>query len=308
MSISPATPPPVAFITGGGTGLGLACAKEFRRRGYTVVVTGRRGAVLEEACKAIRSVAAPRAGLEVFSSTMDVRSAEGVTSSVDAAVAMCGGSLPNIVVNNAAGNFISPSERLTPNAWKAIMDIVVHGTINVTMEIGRRWIAAAQTTSVPADSIFVQVGASYAGKAGPFVAASAAAKSATLSLTQSLAVEWGRYGLRTLMVSQGPIYTEGAFSRLDPGGVMSQASDLSATVPLRRQGSPEEYAGFLASLVCQPGASTWLSGAHVHFDGGAAAAGGEFGALQRLTKAEWDAVESQVRSVNSQGKVSRAKL
>merc|ERR1719309_1324339 len=141
---------------------------------------------------------------------MDVRDPEAVKSAVDACVAECG--LPHIVVNNAAGNFISPTERLSPNAFKTIVDIVLLGTANVTLEIGRRLIQKEQPAS------FVGVTTHYVNEGSAFVTPSASAKAGVEILHKSLASVWGRYGIRFNTIQPGPINTEGAFSRLDPTG------------------------------------------------------------------------------------------
>jgi 2,4-dienoyl-CoA reductase len=298
------------LITGGGTGLGLNNALEFASRGAVVAITGRRLPVLQAARKEIdaRAAAAGHTGTRAVAVQMDVRSPESVAAGVDEAVAAAGGKLPSVVLNNAAGNFISPAERLSPNAWKAIIDIVLMGTIHVTTDIGRRWIAHrkdAQQDAPQPQVVFMNVGTSYVGQGAPFLAPSAAAKSAVLSVLQSLSVEWGRHNIRMFMVSPGPIHTEGANSRLDPTG--KGFAKAAKALPLRRAGRIEEYSRFVAHLCSDECA--WLTGANIHFDGGSKAAGGEFQGLQQITGAQWDIMATAIRKTSAaQKKLTKSHL
>ena len=297
------------LITGGGTGLGLAAAKRFAACGARVAITGRREAVLEGAVKQIIAAAGGRADAAVAVG-MDVRDPHSVRDGVDAVVKHWGGQLPTVVINNAAGNFISPTEKLSPNAWKAIVDIVLMGTVHVTTDIGRRWIERRQIGVQKAPDmlpqvVFMSIGASYVVKGQPFLAPSAAAKTAVLNVMNSLAVEWGKYNIRCFMVSPGPIYTEGAFSRLDPTGQNAATGDVQDHVPLGRMGTTDEYANLVAFL-CSPMCS-WLSGTNVHLDGGATVGGGEFGQLKKVTHEEWGLMEAAIRKQNAKDKAQRAK-
>jgi 2,4-dienoyl-CoA reductase len=293
----------IVLITGGGTGLGYACALRFAFLGASVVITGRRESVLLKARDAIIAAGAPAA----LAIPMDVRDPKSVKAGIDRIETELG-RLPCIVLNNAAGNFISPSERLSPNAWKAVVDIVLMGTIHVTTEVAKRWIAKRPVDAEATDPrmhpqvVFMQVGASYVERGTPFLAPSAAAKAAVLNLTQSLSVEWGKYNIRLFMVSPGPIYTKGAFERLDPTGKMINGSKKD--LPLQRMGTTNEYADF-ATYLCSPFGS-WLTGANIFFDGGSAAAGGEFTALRTLDRATWDSFEKAIRRTNESDKATRA--
>lgn len=292
----------VVLITGGGTGLGLACAKKFAALGAAVVITGRRVAVLEEAKKAIQQAAAAESKDKVLCLGMDVRLPDSVRAGIDA-IEQAFGQPPDVVLNNAAGNFISPSERLTPNAWKAVIDIVLMGTIHVTTDVAKRWIARGSNVKDGRPPIvFMQVGASYVERGTGFLAPSAAAKSAVLNLTQSLSAEWGKYNIRLWMISPGPIYTEGAFDRLDPtGGMMKRAE---AELPMGRLGSQEEYANFV-TFGCSPYAS-WLSGTNLYLDGASTAAGGEFQNVRKIPAEQWDAMEKLIRRRNTKDKAARS--
>lgn len=300
----------IVLITGGGTGLGLACAQQYAAEGHPVCIAGRRAKVLDAAIGVIKQ-RTPQA--VVAAVTMDVRDPESVKRAVDELEQKLGG-LPLIVLNNAAGNFISPSERLSGNAWRSIVSIVLFGSVNVTMEVGQRWIKVREgnldKVLTEPQVVFMNVGASYVDAAGPFVAPSAAAKTAVWSMTRSLSVEWAKYGMRFFMVSPGPIYTEGAFSRLDPGGMMlSKAQDdpgmLQEMVPIGRLGTPEEYARFAYFLTSD--ACSWLTGTNINYDGGAHAGGGEFKALRRLPKKQWTQLENMIRARNKDEK-TKSKL
>ncbi|HEX6850653.1 MAG TPA: SDR family oxidoreductase [Candidatus Polarisedimenticolaceae bacterium] len=236
----------VAWITGGGTGLGRAMALRFASLGAKVAVSGRR----EEP---LRDVARETGG--VFA-TCDVRD----PAAVEAAIAKIEGEagLPDILVNNAAGNFLCPSEQLSPNAFASVVGIVLHGTFHCTQALARRWIAAKRGGSV------LSIATTYAETGSAFVLPSACAKAGVVAMTRSLAVEWARYGIRLNAIAPGPIPTEGAFSRLLP------SSDLEARrkarIPAGRFGTPEELAELAAFLVSD--ASEWMRGEVVVFDGG----------------------------------------
>ena len=201
----------VALVTGGGTGLGKAMATQLSRLGATVAISSRRRDVLEATAAEISAATGGR----VLALPADVRDPEAVRAAVDALVREAG--LPHVIINNAAGNFISPFERLTPNGFRTIVDIVLNGTANVTLEVGKRLIAAKQGAA------FLAITTTYADTGSAFVAPSAAAKAGVATLTRSLAAEWGRHGIRLVGIAPGPIETEGAFSRLDPTGRFKDA-------------------------------------------------------------------------------------
>jgi 2,4-dienoyl-CoA reductase len=299
----------VVLITGGGTGLGFACAKKYALLGGTVVITGRRESVLLKAAEAIK-LECP--GSKVFAVAMDVKSNESVNAGIEKLLQLTNNQLPSVVLNNAAGNFISPSERLSPNAWKSINDIVFMGTVNVTMELAKRWIvlrkeAEKSPSAAPQPQVvFMQVGTSYVDRGQPFLAPSSAAKAAVWSLTQSLAREFGRFNMRFIMVSPGPIYTEGAFSRLDPSGEATSPEAIKLRVPLGRMGTVDEYAEFVAFVTSDK--ASWLNGANIHFDGGSHAQGLEFFGLQDVTSEQWDMMEAHIRGVNAKSKKQGSKL
>lgn len=276
----------VALVTGGGTGLGFATARQLSRLGATVAIMSRKQDVLDAAAKAITA----ETGKRVLAVASDVRDADGVKAAVDKVVAEAG--VPDICMNNAAGNFISPFERLTPNGFKTIVDIVLNGTAITTLDVGKRMIEAGK------GGVFLQITTLYAETGSGFVVPSAAAKAGVAAMTKSLAAEWGRHGIRFVGIAPGPIETKGAFSRLDPSG---QFKDMMIErSPSKRLGMPEELAN-LATYMVSPYAS-WLNGEIINFDGGEnVALSGEFNELRRVTDEQWDMLEAMIRKTNKKG-------
>jgi len=263
-----------ALITGGGTGLGKAMAKRFLELGASVYICGRREQVLKSTCEELAS----STGGSIYFFPCDVRDVDAVEQSV--ARVWNDGHL-DVLINNAAGNFLARTEDLSPGAWQAVIGIVLMGTINMTMACGRRWLADNRKATV------LNIVASYSssGSGSGYVVPSAVSKAGVQALTRSLAVEWGPRGIRLNAIAPGPIPTEGAFSRLMP----TQELEKLATerVPLRRFGTPEELANLAAFLVSD-GAS-YINGEVVTMDGGEWLQGaGEFNYLgQMMTDEMW---------------------
>jgi len=278
----------VAFVTGGGTGLGKALATTLSSLGAGVCIASRRLPVLESAAKEISEAT----GNHVLPVQCDVRNPEKIKEAVDACVDSFG-SLPDCVVNNAAGNFISPTERLSANAFKTVVDIVLLGTANVTLELGKRLIEKEQPAS------FLAVTTHYVNEGSAFVTPSASAKAGVEVLHKSLASEWGRYGLRFNTIQPGPIETEGAFSRLDPTGQFMEKAIRN--VPAGRCGEPEEFANLASYLLSDY--ANWITGAAFRLDGGEfTSLAGEFNALKVVTKDQWDMMEAVIRQSNKKQK------
>jgi len=278
----------IVFISGGGTGLGKGMATKFSDLGATVVISSRRLNVLEEAAKEITGIT----GNEVIPIQCDIRDAIAVTSAVDACVDKVG--LPNVVINNAAGNFISPTERLSANAFKTIIDIVLNGTAHLTLDVGKRMIK--QETG----GVFLSITTHYVYEGSGFVVPSACAKSGVETMMKSLGVEWGRKGIRMNCIAPGPIYTDGAFSRLDPSGHFT--NEAIKNLPTGRLGEVEEISN-LATFICSDYAS-WLNAESITFDGGEfRSLAGEFNQLKKVPEEMWDAMEQMIRSSNKKSKV-----
>jgi NAD(P)-dependent dehydrogenase (short-subunit alcohol dehydrogenase family) len=262
-----------ALITGGGTGLGKAMAQRFLDLGATVYICGRRQEVLAQTVSELDRIA-PR---KIHSAVCDVRDlprVEEVVSTIwkDGAL--------DIVVNNAAGNFLARTEELSPGTFEAVLGIVLMGTINVTMACGRRWLSAKHP------GVVLNIAATYADTGSAYVVPSAIAKAGVVSLTRSLAVEWGNRGIRMNAIAPGPIPTEGAFSRLLPRPELEKFA--LARNPLGRFGTADELADLATFLVSD--ASGYINGEVVVMDGGEWLQGaGEFSAIGRqLTNEEWD--------------------
>ncbi|AKU92174.1 Glucose 1-dehydrogenase [Vulgatibacter incomptus] len=242
------------MITGGGTGMGLAIAKEFARLGANVVIASRKAEVLEKAAEEIRQGAA--AGAEVAWFPLDVRQPDAVEEVAAKVTERFG--FAEILVNNAAGNFVVPASQLSVNGWKSVIDIVLNGTFYCTEAFGRRMIEAKKGS-------IVNMVATYAWTGGPGTVHSAAAKAGVLSLTQTLAVEWGLHGIRVNAIAPGPIEQTGGAEKLF--SVPSVAEAVRKGVPLGRFGRPEEIAWAAAYLVSDYAA--YVNGACIVADGGA---------------------------------------
>jgi NAD(P)-dependent dehydrogenase (short-subunit alcohol dehydrogenase family) len=268
----------VVLITGGGTGLGRAMGEKFLELGARLAICGRREAVLEQAAAEMSAKG------EVFWHPCDVRDPAAVTSLMDAVIGHYG--RIDVLVNNAAGNFISPTERLSHRAFDAVIGIVLHGTVYCTLELGKRWIAAGQPGTV------LNIVTTYAWTGSGYVVPSAVSKAGVLALTRSLAVEWAKYGIRHVAIAPGPFPTEGAWSRLAP--TPDLAEHIVDRVPLRRVGEKEELANLAAYLISDYAA--YINGEVVTIDGGEWLQGaGEFNDLRKLPPQMWDRLSELTR-------------
>ncbi|MBM6996966.1 SDR family oxidoreductase [Paenibacillus sp. DXFW5] len=268
------------LITGGGTGLGRAMAERFLQLGAKVAICGRREEVLRSAAEEMTACC----GGEVLTQRCDVRDPEQVRACVDT-VWQHFGSI-DALVNNAAGNFISPTERLSPRAVDAVLGIVLHGTFYMTLEVGKRWIEQERTGTM------LNIATTYASTGSGYVVPSAAAKAGVLALTRSLAVEWAPYGIRQVAIAPGPFPTEGAWSRLSPTPKL--AEKMLGRVPLGRTGRPEELADLAAFLLSD--AAAYINGEVITIDGGEWLRGaGQFNDLAEVTDEEWDRLSELTR-------------
>jgi NAD(P)-dependent dehydrogenase (short-subunit alcohol dehydrogenase family) len=262
------------LITGGGTGLGKGMARRFLELGATVYICGRREEVLKQ------TAAELSANGTIHAVPCDVRNLEAVESMIDSI--WTGGPL-DVLVNNAAGNFIARTEELSPRAFDSVIGIVLMGTLHATMACGRRWLKSTHSGTV------LSISATYAPVGSAYVVPSAVSKAGVEALTRSLAVEWGNRGIRMNAIAPGPIPTQGAFSRLLPRPELEKlALDRN---PLHRFGTVEELANLAAFLVSD--GSGYINGEVIRMDGGEFLQGaGEFSNLGRvLTEEDWQAIK-----------------
>ncbi len=263
------------FITGGGTGLGRSMALRFANLGAKLFLIGRREEPLRQTAEEIRG-----RGAACDHTTCDVRDFAAVEAAFAAAEKQFG--RINALVNNAAGNFIARTEKLSPNAFNAVVAIVLHGTFHCTLALARKWIGAGQPGTI------LNIVTTYAETGSGFVVPSACAKAGVLAMTRSLAVEWARYGIRLNAIAPGPFPTEGAWSRLMPSKEYEEHARNSH--PMKRFGRHEELANLAAYLLCEQ--SEYINGECVVIDGGQWLRGaGEFNDLVDLPDAAWEAME-----------------
>jgi len=270
----------VILVTGGGTGLGRSMGERFLELGAKLAITSRREQMLAQAAGEMMA----KCGGEVFVAPCDIRNPEAVDVMMDAVWEHYGGI--DVLVNNAAGNFTSPTERLSHRAVDAVLGIVLHGTFYVTLALGKRWIAAGRGGRV------LSIVTTYAETGSAFVVPSAAAKAGVLAMTRSLAVEWAHYGITMNAIAPGPFPTPGAWDRLLPDPRLADAA--IKRVPLGRVGRHEELADLAAYLVAD--GSTYINGECVVIDGGEWLRGaGQFSHLDVLSQEEWDAFAAMTK-------------
>lgn len=273
----------VILITGGGTGLGKAMCKYFSELGAKVIISSRKTDVLKKTAEEISS----QTNNEVFPFTCDVADYKQVQLLLKFSIEKF--SKVDALVNNAAGNFISPTERLSNRAFDAIINIVLKGTYNCTLAFGKHWIENKYKAAV------LNIVTTYAWTGSAYVVPSAAAKAGVLAITRSLAVEWAKYGIRFNAIAPGLFPTKGAWERLLPGDLQNQF-DLSKKVPLQRVGNHQELANLAAYLLSD--FSSFINGEVITIDGGEWLNGaGQFNLLQSINSKQWDDIEKMVRGV-----------
>jgi NAD(P)-dependent dehydrogenase (short-subunit alcohol dehydrogenase family) len=278
------------LVTGGGTGLGKAMSERFLSLGAEIFICGRR----KQVCEATADELMKAHGGKVHAFGVDIRDAAAVDAMVGEIFAS--GPLTGLV-NNAAGNFISRTQDLSPRGFDAIANIVMHGTFYVTHAVGKRWIAGKSKGSV------VSIAVTWVRNGGPFVVPSAMSKAAIHAMTMSLATEWGPYGIRLNAIAPGEIPTEGMSKRLNPG---EDPGARSARVnPMGRPGRMEELQN-LATFLMSDGCD-WLNGELIAMDGGQAlATGGNFYALREWSDAQWQAARDSIKALNESDRARRS--
>lgn len=266
------------IVTGGGTGLGRSMGKYFLELGANLVITSRKIEVLEKSAKELEE----ETGGTVLPVQCDVRDYEQVENVLKMTEERFG--QINGLLNNAAGNFVSPTERLSNRAFDTIIDIVLKGTTNFTLALGKKWIEQKQAGTV------LNIVTTYAWTGSGYVVPSACAKAGVLSMTRSLAVEWAKYKIRLNAIAPGPFPTEGAWSRLLPGDLVKKF-DPAKLVPVGRVGEHQELANLAAYLMSDY--SAYVNGEVVTIDGGEWLMGaGEFSHLEKIPQEMWDMLEA----------------
>lgn len=272
------------LVTGGGTGLGRSMTKYFMELGANLIICSRKQEVIDATAKELRK----ETGGKILAVACDVRKPMEVEKVMEAGIAEFGEI--NGLVNNAAGNFISPTERLSTKAFDVIVDIVLKGSYNCTLLLGKYWIEK----KIPANILNIVTTYSWTGSG--FVVPSAIAKAGVLTLTRSLAAEWAKYKIRSNAIAPGPFPTQGAFSRLFPEGLKEELDPLKR-IPLKRYGEHQELANLAAYLMSD--FSAYVNGEVVTIDGGEwIYNAGEFTGLDAVPKEMWDIIEQQVRNKN----------
>ncbi|MDP7026270.1 MAG: SDR family oxidoreductase [Candidatus Marinimicrobia bacterium] len=259
------------IITGGGTGLGKSMAQRFGELGANLVITSRKLEVLEETAEEIRT-----SGASVLPVQCDVRKPAEVEKMVSQTVEEFGS--VNVLVNNAAGNFISPTEKLSPGGFQVIVDIVLNGTFNCTLSVGQEMIKSG-------GGVILNIITTYAWTGSGYVVPSACAKAGVLAMTRSLAVEWAKHGIRTNAIAPGPFPTEGAWKRLVVPGLGIEKK-IKKRIPLKRFGEQRELAD-LATFLISDGTG-YINGEVVTIDGGEWLKGaGQFNDLDKVPNSVW---------------------
>ncbi len=270
-------------VTGGGSGLGKAMTKYFLELGAKVAITSRNLEKLQQTASELENETEGTC-LPV---QCDVRHYEQVEQMLQQVVDTFG--KVDILLNNAAGNFISPTERLSANAFDTIIDIVLKGTKNCTLAFGKHWIDKKQT-----NNSVLNIVTTYAWTGSAYVVPSATAKAGVLAMTRSLAVEWAKYGIRFNAIAPGPFPTKGAWDRLLPGD-LKEKFDFAKKVPLQRVGEHQELANLAAYLVSD--FSAYINGEVITIDGGEWLKGaGQFNMLEEIPQQMWDMLEAMIRS------------
>ena len=273
----------VIVVTGGGSGLGKAMTKYFLELGARVAITSRDLEKLQNTAAELET----ETGGKCLPIQCDVRHYAEVENMLQAVLKAFG--KVDVLLNNAAGNFISPTERLSANAFDTVIDIVLKGTKNCTLAFGKHWIDSKQQSST-----ILNIVTTYAWTGSAYVVPSATAKAGVLAMTRSLAVEWAKYGIRSNAIAPGPFPTKGAWDRLLPGD-LAEKFDMAKKVPLKRVGDHQELANLAAYLVSD--FSAYVNGEVVVIDGGEWLKGaGQFNILEAIPEELWDQLELLIKA------------
>ncbi len=277
------------LVTGGGTGLGKAMAEKFLALGAEIFICGRRKSV----CEATAAELMGKHAGKVSAYGVDIRDAAAVDAMVDDIFPS--GPLTDLI-NNAAGNFISRTEDLSPRGFDAVANIVLHGTFYVTHAVGRRWIAGGHRGNV------VSIVVTWVYNGSPYVVPSVMSKSGVHAMTMSLATEWAHYGIRLNAIAPGVIPTEGASKRLSPGAGPTERTER--TNPMGRVGRIEELQNLATFLIAD--GCDWLTGQTITLDGGQShATGSNFYELRHWTDAQWQAARDAIKAENEKDRAQR---
>ncbi|MHA4738576.1 SDR family oxidoreductase [Dyadobacter sp. MSC1_007] len=277
------------IVTGGGTGLGKSMSAYFMKLGANVVICSRKQDVLEQAAKELTE----STGGNIFYVTCDVRKPEQIENVIQKTVEKFG--RVDGLANNSAGNFISPTERLSYKAVDTVVDIVLRGTYYFTLALGKYWIENNIKGTV------LNISTTYAWTGSGWVVPSAMAKAGVLAMTKSLAFEWARHGIRLNAIAPGPFPTKGAWDRLFPKELTKKFS-FENRIPLARTGEHQELTNLAAYLMSD--FSAYMTGEVITLDGGEVLAAGQFNFLKEVTDDQWDVIEEQVRNNARGGKTA----
>lgn len=273
----------VIVVTGGGSGLGKAMTKYFLELGANVAITSRDLEKLKKTASELET----ETGGKCLPLQCDVRHYDQVENMLLETLKAFG--KVDVLLNNAAGNFISPTERLSANAFDTIIDIVLKGSKNCTLAFGKHWIDARQESAT-----ILNIVTTYAWTGSAYVVPSATAKAGVLAMTRSLAVEWAKYGIRSNAIAPGPFPTKGAWDRLLPGD-LAEKFDMAKKVPLKRVGNHQELANLAAYLVSD--FSAYVNGEVITIDGGEWLKGaGQFNLLEAIPEEMWDMLEAMIKA------------
>lgn len=277
----------VIIVTGGGTGLGKSISRYLLQLGASVTICSRRQAVIDQTAQELMQ----ETGGQVLAVPCDVRNPQEIEAVVSQTIERFG--KIDGLLNNSAGNFISPTERLSYKAFDTIVDIVLRGTYYFTLAVGKYWIE----NKIP--GVVLNISTTYATTGSGYVVPSAVAKGGALILTKSLAAEWGKYGIRLNAIAPGPFPTKGAWDRLFPEPLASMM-DPTGRIPLKRVGEHGELANLAAYLLSDY--SGYITGESITIDGGEVLGAGEFSHLESVTAEQWDQIGQTIKQANRASK------